>query len=183
MIFMQNLKGTKTESNLLTAFSGESQANTKYTFYAAKARKDGYNQIADLFEETANNERAHAELWFKYLHDSQIPSTEQNLKDAIEGESFEWNNMYPEFERVAKEEGFNELAVLFKMVGEIESAHEERYKKLLSNVQNNLVFSKDSDAIWQCLNCGHIVIGKSAPLVCPVCQQKQSYFQIKAENY
>jgi rubrerythrin len=180
---MNKLYGTKTEANLLTAFSGESQANTKYTFYAHKARKDGYNQIADIFEETANNERAHAQIWFKYLHNNDIPETKENLTDAIEGECFEWNNMYPEFERVAREEGFEDLAVLFKMVGDIEAEHEKRFKKLLQNVESSLVFSKDGEAIWQCLNCGNIIIGKSAPLVCPVCKQNQAYFQIKPENY
>lgn len=179
----KELNGSKTEANLLTAFAGESQANTKYTFYAAKARNDGYNQIAEIFEETANNERAHAEIWFKYLHNNQIPNTEVNLADGAEGENFEWSNMYPEFERVAKEEGFDDIAALFKMVGEIEAEHEKRYKKLLENVKNGLVFSKDGDTIWQCKNCGHIVIGRQAPLVCPVCKQKQAYFEIKKENY
>ena len=179
---MKELKGTKTEANLMAAFAGESQARNKYTFYASKARKDGYVQIAKIFEETAANEKEHAEIWFKLLHDG-IPSTEENLKDAAAGENYEWTDMYAAFAKTAKEEGFDRIAALFTMVGAIEKEHEERYLKLLANVQEGLVFSRDGDMIWQCSNCGHIVVGKKAPEVCPVCAHPKAYFQIKAENY
>ena len=179
---MKELKGTKTEANLMAAFAGESQARNKYTFYASKARKDGYVQIAKIFEETAANEKEHAEIWFKLLHDG-IPSTEENLKDAAAGENYEWTDMYAGFAKTAKEEGFDRIAALFTMVGAIEKEHEERYLKLLANVQEGLVFSRDGDMIWQCSYCGHIVVGKKAPEVCPVCAHPKAYFQIKAENY
>ncbi len=176
------LKGSKTEKNLEAAFAGESMARNKYTYYASKAKKDGYVQIAALFEETAANEKEHAKIWFKLLHDG-IAGTELNLKDAAAGENYEWTDMYPTFAKEAREEGFDHIASLFEMVAKIEREHEERYKKLLANVEGGLVFSKDEDVIWQCSNCGHIVIGKKAPDVCPVCAHPQSYFQIKAENY
>lgn len=180
---MAELKGTKTEENLKAAFAGESQANTKYTYYAAKARKDGYHQIADIFEETARNEREHAKLWFKLLHDDAIPETAKNLEDAAGGENFEWTDMYVDFATTAKEEGFSKIAAMFELVGKIEKEHEERYRKLLENLNDGLVFSKDGDRVWQCLNCGHVVVGKKAPELCPTCQHPQSYFQIKPENY
>lgn len=178
-----NLKGSKTEQNLMTAFAGESQARNKYTYYASKAKKDGYVQIAQIFEETANNEKEHAKMWFKLLHDGAIPSTIDNLKDAAEGENYEWTDMYDGFAKVAKEEGFEEIARLFEGVAAIEKEHEERYRKLLANIEGDLVFSRDGDCVWQCANCGHIVVGKKAPEVCPVCAHPQAYFQIKAENY
>ena len=177
------LKGSKTEQNLMTAFAGESQARNKYTIYASKAKKDGYEQIASIFEETAQNEKEHAKMWFKLLHNGAIPSTEENLLDAANGENYEWTDMYDSFAKTAEEEGFNHIAFLFKEVGKIEKEHEERYRKLLKNVEDKLVFTKDGDSIWQCRNCGHIVIGKSAPEVCPVCNHPQSYFEIKKENY
>ena len=177
------LKGSKTEQNLMTAFAGESQARNKYTFYASKAKKDGYEQIAAIFEETAQNEKEHAKMWFKLLHNGAIPSTEENLLDAANGENYEWTDMYDSFAKTAEEEGFDHIAFLFKEVGKIEKEHEERYRKLLKNVEDKLVFTKDGDSIWQCRNCGHIVIGKSAPEVCPVCNHPQSYFEIKKENY
>ena len=180
---MAELKGTKTEKNLMEAFAGESQARNKYTYYASRAKKDGYEQIAAIFQETADNEKEHAKMWFKLLHDGQVPSTEENLKDAANGENFEWTNMYDRMAKEAKEEGFDHIAYLFKAVGEIEKEHEARYKKLLENIENGLVFSKDGDRIWKCRNCGHIVVGKQAPEVCPVCAHPQSYFEIKAENY
>ena len=175
------LKGSKTEKNLMTAFAGESQARNKYTYYASKARKDGYVQIANLFEETAANEKEHAKLWFKLFHG--IGSTADNLLDAAEGENYEWTDMYATFAKEAREEGFDHIADLFEGVGAIEKEHEERYRKLLDNVKGGLVFSRDGDKIWQCGNCGHIVVGKEAPQVCPVCDHPQSYFRIKAENY
>ena len=178
-----NLKGTKTEANLQTAFSGESQARNKYTYYASKARKDGYQQIAALFEETAANEKEHAKLWFKLLCGGQIPSTEENLLDAAQGENYEWTDMYAAFAADARAEGFDEIAALFEGVAEIEKAHEARYRKLLENVKNGLVFSREGDQLWQCANCGHIVIGKAAPETCPVCNHPQAYFHLKAENY
>ena len=178
---MKELKGSKTEKNLMEAFAGESQARNKYTYFASKAKKEGYNQIAALFEETANNEKEHAKMWFKLL--GGIGSTEENLKAAAEGENYEWTDMYSTFAKVAKEEGFDEIAVLFEGVAKIEKAHEERYRKLLANVENGLVFSKDGDTIWECRNCGHIIIGKKAPEICPVCAHPQAYFQFKAENY
>ena len=177
------LKGSKTEKNLMEAFAGESQARSKYTYYASKAKKDGYGQIAAIFEETAQNEKEHAKMWFKLLHDGEIPSTAENLKDAAAGENYEWTDMYDGFAKTAREEGFTKIAYLFEEVAKIEKEHEERYKKLLENVENGLVFSKDGDKIWKCRNCGHIVIGKEAPAVCPVCEHPQSYFEIKAENY
>lgn len=177
-----NLKGTKTEQNLMTAFAGESQARNKYTFYASKAKKDGYNQIAAIFEETAANEKEHAKLWFKLLHDG-MPDTLTNLKDASAGENYEWTDMYAEFAKVAKEEGFDRIAFLFESVGKIEKEHEERYNKLISNVENKEVFKKSEVVIWKCANCGHIHVGTEAPEVCPTCAHPQSYFEIKAENY
>ena len=177
------LKGTKTEKNLMAAFAGESEARNKYTYYASKAKKDGYVQIAALFEETAANEKEHAKIWFKLLHDGAVGPTAENLEDAAQGENYEWTDMYPYFAKEAREEGFEQIAALFEAVAAIEKEHEERYRKLLANVQGGLVFSRDEDQIWQCSNCGHIVVGKKAPEVCPVCAHPQSYFQIKAENY
>ncbi len=179
----ENLKGTKTEANLWAAFAGESQARNKYTYYASKAKKEGYVQIAKIFEETADNEKEHAKIWFKLLHEGDIPSTGANLEDAAAGENYEWTDMYAGFAKTAREEGFTKIAALFDMVGKIEKEHEERYRKLLSNVENGLVFSRDGDMIWQCSNCGHIVIGKKAPEMCPVCSHPKAYFHIKAENY
>ncbi|MGN1138833.1 MAG: rubrerythrin [Ruminococcus sp.] len=179
---IMELKGSKTEKNLEAAFAGESMARNKYTYYASKAKKDGYVQIAQLFEETANQEKEHAKIWFKLLNGG-IDSTEKNLASAAEGENYEWVEMYPEFAKVAKEEGFDEIAKLFEEVAAIEKVHEDRYKKLLENVTDGIVFSRDNDVIWQCKNCGHIVIGKKAPEVCPVCNHPQAYFEIKAENY
>ncbi len=178
-----DIKGTKTQKNLEAAFAGESQARNKYTYYASKARKDGYEQIASLFEETAHNEKEHAKIWFKLLHDGAVPDTITNLNDAADGENYEWTDMYDKFAKEAREEGLDNIAFLFESVGKIEKEHEERYRKLLSNIENQLVFSKENDVIWQCANCGHIVIGKKAPDVCPVCSHPQSYFQVKAENY
>ncbi|MBQ3523182.1 MAG: rubrerythrin family protein [Clostridia bacterium] len=177
------LKGSRTEANLMTAFAGESQARNKYTYYASKAKKDGYVQIAQIFEETANNEKEHAKIWFKLLHDGGIPTTVENLKDAAEGENYEWTEMYAEFAKVAKEEGFDHIAALFEMVAKIEKEHEERYKKLLANIDGGVVFSKDNDIVWICSNCGHIHIGKKAPEICPVCAHPQAYFMERAENY
>ena len=177
------LTGSKTEANLMAAFAGESQAYTKYTYYASKAKKDGYVQIGDLFEETAKNEKEHAKIWFKLLHDDGIPHTLDNLKDAANGENYEWTDMYKQFEEEAKEEGFMRIAALFRMVGKIESEHEARYRKLIGNIEDGVVFSKDNDVVWQCSNCGHIIVGKKAPELCPVCAHPKSYFQIKAENY
>ena len=178
-----NLKGTRTEANLLSAFAGESMARNKYDYYASKARKDGYVQIAELFEETARNEKEHAKMWFKLLHGNAIPATEVNLKDAADGENYEWTDMYATFAKEAEEEGFTEIAALFRGVAGVEKEHEERYLKLLSNVKEGIVFSRDEDMLWHCGNCGHIVIGKKAPEICPVCAHPQSYFRIKAENY
>ena len=180
---MSELKGSKTEQNLKDAFAGESQARNKYTYYASKARKEGYVQIASLFEETADNEKEHAKLWFKLLHDEQVPDTVTNLKDAADGENYEWTDMYARFAKEAREEGFDKIAFLFEKVGEIEKEHEKRYRKLLENIEKGLVFSRDGDMIWQCSNCGHVVIGKKAPEICPVCAHPQAYFQIKAVNY
>ena len=180
---MKQLKGSKTEANLMTAFAGESQARNKYTYYASKARKDGYQQIAALFEETANNEKEHAKIWFKLLHDGEVPSTEENLLDAANGENYEWTDMYAKMAEEAKEEGFLQIAALFSGVAKIEKEHEERYRKLLSNINEGIVFSRDGDRVWQCANCGHIVIGKKAPELCPVCKHPKAFFQIKAENY
>lgn len=175
------LKGSKTEANLMAAFAGESQARNKYSYYASKAKKDGYVQIAALFEETANNEKEHAKMWFKLAHG--IGTTAENLKDAAEGENYEWTDMYANFAKEAREEGFDKIADLFEGVAAIEKEHEERYRKLLANVEGDLVFSKDGEVIWQCANCGHICVGKKAPDVCPVCAHPQAYFQVKAENY
>ncbi|MBD5465471.1 MAG: rubrerythrin family protein [Lachnospiraceae bacterium] len=179
---MEALKGSKTEKNLMEAFAGESMARNQYCYFAKRARNDGYHQIANLFEETAANEKAHAKLWFKLLHDG-IGPTEVNLAEAAKGEHYEWSDMYPRFAKEAREEGFEAIARLFDKVADIEKAHEERYLKLLKNVEGGLVFTKEGDAIWQCLNCGHLVIGKEAPEVCPVCAHTQAYFQVKAENY
>ena len=178
-----NLKGTKTEANLQAAFAGESQARNKYTYFASKAKKDGYVQIAAIFEETANNEKEHAKLWYKLLNGGSIGSTVENLKEAAGGENYEWTDMYDNFAKEAREEGFEEIAKLFEGVAAIEKEHEERYRKLLANVEKELVFSKDGDVIWQCTNCGHICVGKKAPEVCPVCAHPQAYFQVKPENY
>lgn len=178
-----DLKGSKTEQNLMAAFAGESQARNKYTYFASKAKKEGYEQIAAIFEETANNEKEHAKMWFKLLEGGDIKSTESNLKAAAEGENYEWTDMYASFAKTAKEEGFDRIAFLFEEVAKIEKEHEERYKKLLNNIEDELVFSSDGDAIWICRNCGHIVVGKSAPKVCPVCNHPQSYFERKANNY
>lgn len=178
-----NLKGSKTEANLMAAFAGESQARNKYTYYASKAKKDGFVQIAELFEETANNEKEHAKIWFKLLHEGDVPDTMTNLKDAANGENYEWTDMYATFAKEAQEEGFTRIAKLFEMVAKIEKEHEERYRKLLKNIEDGVVFSKENDAVWQCANCGHIVIGKKAPQICPVCEHPQSYFQVRAENY
>ncbi len=177
------LKGSKTEANLMAAFAGESQARNKYTYYASKARKDGYEQIAAIFEETANNEKEHAKIWFKLLHNDAIPATPENLADAAAGENYEWTDMYAKFAAEAKEEGFTRIAYLFEAVGKIEKEHEERYRKLLANIEGGLVFSKENDIVWVCSNCGHVVIGKKAPVVCPVCAHPQSYFAEKANNY
>ena len=163
------LKGSKTEQNLLAAFAGESQARNKYTYFASKAKKDGYEQIAAIFEETANNEKEHAKMWFKELHGGEIPSTVENLEAAADGENYEWTDMYEEFAKVAEEEGFTAIAKKFRGVAAIEKEHEERYRKLLENVKGDLVFSKDGDKVWICRNCGHVCVGKSAPKVCPVC--------------
>ena len=180
---MAQLKGSKTEQNLMTAFAGESQARNKYTYYASKAKKEGYVQIAQIFEETAANEKEHAKIWFKLLHDGAVPDTMTNLADAANGENYEWTDMYAGFAKTAKEEGFDKIATLFELVGKIEKEHEERYRKLLKNIKDGIVFSRDGDTIWQCANCGHIVIGKKAPEICPVCAHEKAYFQIKAENY
>ena len=176
-----NLKGTETEKNLWTAFAGESQARNKYTYFASKAKKEGYEQIQAIFEETANNEKEHAKMWFKLL--DGIGSTPENLKAAAEGENYEWTDMYDGFAKTARKEGFEAIAKLFEGVAAIEKHHEERYRKLLKNVEDKVVFSKDGDAIWQCRNCGHIVVGKEAPAVCPVCAHPQAYFEVAKENY
>ncbi len=177
-----NLKGTKTEANLMAAFSGESMARNKYDYYASKARKDGYEQVANIFAETAANEKEHAKLWFKILHEG-VPDTETNLKDAAAGENFEWTDMYAKFAKEAEEEGFTDIARLFRGVAAIESHHEQRYLKLLENIEDGSVFKKDEEIVWVCLNCGHVHKGKNAPKVCPVCAHPQSYFQQKCENY
>ena len=177
------LKGSKTEKNLMDAFAGESQARNKYTYFASKAKKEGYEQIAAIFQETADNEKEHAKLWFKLLCGGDIPTTAQNLADAAAGENFEWTDMYDRMAKEAKEEGFDHIAFLFEEVGKIEKEHEERYKKLLENVQDGKVFEAGEIKIWKCRNCGHIVVGTKAPAVCPVCAHPQAYFEIKAENY
>lgn len=176
------LKGSKTEANLMTAFAGESMARNKYTYYASKAKSEGYVQIANLFEETAANEKEHAKIWFKLLHDG-IGETSANLLDAAEGEYYEWTDMYAGFAKVAKEEGFDRIAFLFESVAKIEKEHEARYRKLLANVEGGLVFSKDEDVVWICSNCGHIMIGKKAPEKCPVCEHPKDFFEVKADNY
>ena len=179
----KNLKGTRTEANLMAAFAGESQATNKYTYYASKAKKDGYVQIANIFEATARNEREHAKIWFKLLHGGSVPGTMDNLADAAAGENYEWTDMYATFAKEAREEGFEEIAFLFDGVAAIEKEHEERYRKLLANIEGGLVFSRDGDMIWECGNCGHIHVGPKAPQVCPVCEHPQAYFELKANNY
>ena len=180
---MKDLKGTKTEQNLKDAFAGESMARNKYTYYASKAKKDGYVQIAQFFEETANNEKEHAKIWFKLLHGGEMPDTAANLKDAAAGEHYEWTDMYYKMADDARAEGFDDIAYLFQSVGDIEKHHEERYLKLLDNVETGLVFSRDGDMIWQCINCGHICVGSKAPQICPVCAHPQSYFELQEKNY
>ena len=177
------LKGSKTEQNLMAAFAGESQARNKYTYYASKAKKEGYEQIASIFEETAGNEKEHAKMWFKLLHDGEVPDTMINLKDAAAGENYEWTDMYAEFAKVAREEGFTDIARKFELVGEVEKKHEERYLKLLSNIENEEVFKKEESVVWVCRNCGHVHVGKFAPKVCPTCDHPQSYFELRSENY
>ncbi len=179
---MSKLKGTKTEQNLMTAFAGESQARNKYSYFASKAKKEGYVQIAAIFEETAKNEMEHAKIWYKLLHDG-VGTTAENLLDAAMGENYEWTDMYATFAKEAKEEGFDRIAYLFEAVGRIEKEHENRYRKLLERVNGEVVFSRDGETIWQCSNCGHIHIGKKAPEMCPVCEHPKAYFQVKAENY
>lgn len=179
---MGNLKGTKTEENLKTAFAGEAQAATKYAYYASQAKKEGYNQIADFFAETSGNEKEHAKLWFKALHDG-MPGTIENLKDAADGENYEWTDMYDRFAKDAEAEGFTELAARFRRVAAIEKAHEERYRALLKNVEMQQVFEKGEETMWECRVCGHLVMGKKAPEVCPVCKYSQSYFEVRKENY
>ena len=180
---MKELKGTKTEANLMAAFAGESQARNKYTYYASKAKKDGYEQIAALFTETANNEKEHAKIWFKLLHGGSVADTMTNLKDAAEGENYEWTDMYKTFAEEAKAEGFDHIAFLFEEVAKIEKEHEERYRKLLANIEDGIVFSRDGDMVWICRNCGHIHVGKEAPELCPVCAHPKAYFELRAENY
>ena len=177
------LKGSKTESNLMAAFAGESQARNKYTYFASKAKKEGYEQIASIFEETANNEKEHAKMWFKLLNGGDIPSTKENLKAAAEGENYEWTDMYKEFAQTAKEEGFDKIATLFEEVAKIEKHHEERYIKLLGNINDDLVFKKGEETVWICRNCGYVYVGDEAPKVCPVCAHPQSFFEKKANNY
>ncbi len=180
---MKELKGTKTERNLIEAFAGESMARNKYTYFASKARRDGFEQIAAIFEETAANEKEHAKLWFKYLHGGEIGDTMENLRAAAEGENYEWTDMYDRMAAEAEEEGFTQIAARFRAVAAIERHHEERYRRLLSNIEEGIVFSREGDAIWICRNCGHVVIGKKAPKVCPVCQHPQSFFELEAHNY
>ena len=177
------LKGSKTEQNLMAAFAGESQARNKYTYYASKAKKEGYEQIAAIFTETADNEKEHAKMWFKLLHNGSVPSTAENLLDAANGENYEWTDMYKEFAKTAREEGFEEIAIMFDGVAKVEKEHEERYLKLLKNIQDGKVFKKDAPTLWKCANCGHIHSGDEAPLLCPVCKHPQAYFEVKAENY
>lgn len=183
IIIMKELKGTKTERNLQEAFAGESQARNKYTYYASKARKEGYEQIAALFEETAQNEKEHAKMWFKYLQGGAIKDTVENLKDAAAGENYEWTDMYERMAREAEEEGFDEIAERMRGVAAIEKLHEERYRKLLKNIEDAVVFSREGECVWICRNCGHVVVGKQAPEVCPVCNHPQAYFEIKADNF
>jgi len=180
---MKELKGTKTEANLMAAFAGESQARNKYTYFASKAKKDGYEQIAAIFEETAQNEKEHAKIWFKLLHNGEIPTTTDNLKDAAAGENFEWTDMYDKMAKEAKEEGFDRIAYLFEAVGKIEKEHEERYLKLLASVKDENVFKKEAPKMWVCRNCGHVHYGEEAPAVCPVCAHPRAYFELRAENY
>jgi rubrerythrin len=180
---MAELKGSKTEQNLKAAFAGESQAHTKYLYFASKAEKEGYVQIGAFFRESAKNEKEHAKIWFKLLHGDDIPDTKTNLKDAADGENYEWTDMYAGFAKTAKEEGFANIATLFELVGKIEKEHEDRYRKLLANLEGGLVFSREDDRLWQCSNCGHIVIGKKAPEACPVCKHPKAYFQIRSDNY
>ena len=178
------LKGSKTEQNLWTAFAGESQARVKYGYYASAAKKEGYNQIAAFFEETSGNEKEHAKLWFKALHGGKVPGTIENLKDAAAGENYEWTDMYREFAEVAEKEGFAEIAAKFRLVGEVEKHHEERYRKLVENIEQNQVFTKDTGIhIWKCRNCGHIHIGEKAPELCPTCAHPKAYFELEAKNY
>ena len=177
------LKGSKTEANLMAAFAGESQARNKYTYYASQAKKDGYEQIAAIFEETANNEKEHAKMWFKELHGGKVPDTLTNLKDAASGENYEWTEMYKEFAEVAKEEGFTRIAKLFEEVAKIEKHHEERYMKLVGNINDDLVFKRGEETVWICRNCGYVYVGENAPAACPVCAHPQSFMELKAENY
>ena len=178
-----DFKGSKTEANLMAAFAGESQARNKYTYYASKAKKEGYEQIAAIFTETADNEKEHAKIWFKELHGGAVPSTKDNLLDAAAGENYEWTEMYKEFAEVAKEEGFDRIAALFEMVGKIEKEHEERYNTFVKNLEDGIVFERSEEVVWVCRNCGHIYVGKSAPAVCPTCAHPQAYFEIKKANY
>jgi len=180
---MKDIKGTKTEKNLQTAFAGESQARNKYTYFASKARKDGYEQIAAIFEETAANEKEHAKMWYKLLNGGKVSDTLTNLKDAANGENYEWTDMYATMAKEAREEGFDDIAEKFEQVAAIEKLHEERYLKLLNNIEEGIVFSRDDERIWKCRNCGHVVIGKKAPEVCPVCAHPKSYFEIECKNY
>ncbi len=180
---IMELKGSQTEKNLMTAFAGESQARNKYTYFASKAKKEGYEQISEIFTETANNEKEHAKIWFKLLNGGDVPSTKENLKSAAEGENGEWTSMYKEFAQTAKEEGFDKIAFLFEEVAKIEKEHEERYMKLLGNVNDDLVFKKGNETVWICRNCGYVYVGNQAPKVCPVCAHPQSYFEQKKENY
>ncbi len=178
-----DLKGTKTEKNLMEAFAGESQARNKYTFFASQAKKDGYEQIAEIFQETAENEKAHAKMWYKLLNGGKISSTAENLKEAANGENYEWTDMYEKMAKEAREEGFDHIAYLFEEVGKIEKEHEQRFKDLLDKVEDGTVFEAGEVKIWKCRNCGHIVVGTKAPEVCPVCAHPKAYFEIKAENY
>ena len=180
---MKDLKGTKTEKNLMEAFAGESKAHTKYSYYASKARKDGYEQIAAIFEETSHNEKEHAKLWFKLLHGGDMPDTMANLRDAADGENYEWTDMYERMAVDAEEEGFSAISKRFRAVADIERLHEERYRRLLQNIEEGIVFSRDGDRVWVCRNCGHIVIGPKAPAACPVCAHPQSFFELRADNY
>lgn len=182
-LYIMELKGSKTEANLLAAFTGESQARNKYTFYSEKAKREGYEQISAIFQETAHNEKEHAQIWFKYLQQSKETDTVANLIDAAAGEHYEWTTMYKEFAEIAKEEGFTEIAAVMSMVADIEKAHENRFKALSVNLQNQQVFTRDGEVVWQCRNCGYLHVGKAAPQVCPVCKHKQAYFQLKENNY
>lgn len=179
----KDLKGTRTEANLMAAFAGESQARNKYTYYASKAKKEGYNQIAAIFEETAANEKEHAELWFKLLHGGAVPGTVENLKDAAAGENYEWTEMYANFAKEAREEGFDKIADMFEKVAKVEAVHEGRYLKLLDNVEKGIVFKRDTEVEWKCSNCGYIHVGKEAPEVCPACAHARAYFELRAQNY